>query len=159
MGYDIDECAVCYLNGCGNNSVGEYQTIYLCLICFGKAVGMRTGGSSMSRSGRLPSEFNQYNILQEVNCYCNRHDDSCQLGFRFPCCDGCRDRTHEEIDEELGPPSPPPSDDLDEDGDDGDRDDGDVEVNNNDEGDDGSDHESDKPVIIPTVEPISEETE
>lgn len=158
MGYDIDECSICYLNGFGNNSVREYQTMSLCVICFGKAVGMRTGGSSMRRTGRLPSEFNQDRSFKDVKCYCNRHDDDIyQLGFNFPCCRGCKERIMEEIDEELGPLSPPTSDDDDS------NEDHEVNVDdnanhvNNDEDIDG-DHKDDL-IIIPVAEQMSSKTE
>lgn len=158
MGYDIDECAICYLNGYGNNPVEEYQTIGLCVICFGKAVGMRTGGSSMRRIGRLPSEFNQDRSFQDVNCYCNRHDDTYQLGFVFPCCSSCEERIMAEIDEELGPPSPTTSDDEDDVEDDDDDEVDDNDDDEDDDGDIGGDHEDDL-VVTPVIEPISSETE
>lgn len=128
MGYDDDECAFCYLNGFGNNSVGEYDTICICFACLPRALGMETGRSGNQRMGRLPSELNQLNPIADVSCYCNRRGSiTYQLGLRLPCCDRCEERIYAEIDEELGPWSESESDDDYDTDDDGDDDD-DVEV-------------------------------
>lgn len=118
MGYDNDECAICYLNGYGNNSVGDYDTVGLCFACLPKALGMVSGQSGNQRSGRAPSELNRINAIDHVNCYCDRIGFDHQLGLRLPCCDRCKERIYDEIDEELGPRTDPEDDSDDYDSDD-----------------------------------------
>lgn len=93
MGYDIEECAICYLNSYGNNSEGV-SDMNLCLPCFCSAIGLQSGISNVKYSGRITSEFNEVRAFDDVECECCNPDGDMtgiQIGFKTPCCGNCRE--------------------------------------------------------------------
>ena len=94
MGYDSNECLICYLSGNGNNPT--HSTAYVCLEC------LNTHGKKGHVTGRVTSALNSESVFCSITSCGVCHDTGMaeQLGICANVCSKCQGSTESESDED-----------------------------------------------------------